>query len=568
MAHSLFDFQGVARVSLSSTDHAWIAYLNGKGAWPAPSYANNPTIEAPDFLPAILKSGTFSGVASHASAFSGSGAIQKSQSLDYHFRIWVVPSILNLSNPAIGSDIPFRLWNTFPTSQSLSSILVSGSSVLGFDLNPGDSILDFQYREVNLTIGEGEAQVDADVSFVFPGGTGLLHVLALVAETFPLIPEVPVTERWDFTTNVLTNYKGVETRIALMPNPRISLEFSVKVVDFAERRALYDLTASNIKVPSLVPLFQYAAPITAQSATGTSRFYFDPALSNLRVGTYVVILNRSTRQTVLGTVTMLHPDGCTLNSTTSVDVDPGLWFLMPAISCIVSDDTGLDFGTQAGTFSLKAETLGDFELERPGAVATVDQFDSLPVIDRVFLITQPEKFAYRREVLDGGVGIQELRSRDDSFVVRKSFKFPVSRLDDSFDYWRAFFKQVNGGQKPFLVSTQLPDLTLTTAPAQGSSQLRINEKYYETKLYPNDAFKRIRLEYESGLHSYHVVTLSSTDALGQTTLSISPAMPDDVDHAVVTRISFLHKMVASDTITLEHYNDFSYLKFSARSTNN
>lgn len=568
MAQALFDGGGVIGVTSAGTPDNY-AFINKTGPYTSHvfSTANSDDIllyDPGDFNPANV-----TGAGGPVQVLSGAVSLAASYHTDFHFRIWVIPDLLNLSNPTIDADIPFNVWNTFLETATLNAINVSGSSVLTFDIASSNTIRDFQYRTINMRIGEGEATIDASVVFDFDVGDATLEVRAVVAETFPILPEVPVNETWEFKTDILTNYKGVEQRIALMPQPRVTLSFDVKVVDYSERRILYDLITSNIKVKSLVPMFQYASVITQTTVIGGTRLYFDPALTNLRVGGTLVAMNRFTREIAIGNVVTLHADGATVNSAVGVDVEAdNRWYVVPAVGSFLSDDSGLDFGTQAGTFSLEADVFEVLDLQRPGSVVTINTFDSLPVIEKFFLITQPERFAYRREVLDGGVGAREMRSRDTHYVVKRSFKFSVDRNSDEMDYWREFFALIKGAQKPFLVSTQLPDLTVTNPVVQGTSSLVINEGYYVNKQFPLDAFKRIRVQYSNGDYSYHVVAAAVTDALGVTTISILPGLTDDPAYTSIERISFLHKMRASDKVSLEHYNDYSYVKFGARSTNN
>ena len=500
-------------------------------------------------------------------ALTGVLGLMPGQLTDYRFRFWVIPNLLNLSNPTLGANIPFKLWNTFPATGTVTAVNVVGSSVLTFDYGIGNTIAPNEYRTVNLQINAGEPTIDADISFVHGTlGVAFLELLAIVAETFPILPETPVSETWEFKTDILTNYNGIETRMSLMPEPRINLDFNVRVVDFAERQVLYQLTSSNIKVASVVPMYQYSAPVTALTVVGSDRLYFDPALCNARVGRNLIVINRASSNVQLGTVTALHVDGATINAAVGVDIEPnGLWFVLPALLSFLKDDSGLDFGTQAGTYALNAMSMEEWTLQRPSSGVTITTFDSLPIVERPFLITTPERFAYRREVLDGGVGAQAIRSRDTNFVVKRSVKFSVDRgATSDMDYWREFFTLVRGAQKPFLLSTQLPDLTLRLAHGDGVAVLDIAEQYYEAKLFPLDAFKRLQITYTDGTISNHVVGASSTDVFSNTQITI---IPSTTPTKTISRISFLQKVRGSDTISLEHYNDYSYIKFGVRTTN-
>lgn len=563
MAFSLEPTAGAAFASSSSANVFWYAFLNGGGPYASATYANNPDLVAgsPDDSQSFS---TLSNVNGHVPIFTGTFAMQASQHTDYHYRVWTIPRILTLSNPTLGADIPFFMWNTFDSVQTLQSISTDGSSVLSFDVNVGNAIADFQLREVNMQIAPGEPTIDALVLFNFNSGSTSLQVQAVVAETFPILPEVPVNETWEFKTDVLTSYTGAQQRIALMPDPRVTLDFNVRVVDYEERRVLYGLTSSNIKVPSLIPMFQYASQITSTTAVGETRLYFDPKTCNTRVGGFLIALNRVTQATVLGTVTEVHEDGATINAAAGEEVSSPLWFAVPGISCYLEDGSGLNFGAQAGDFNLKAQSLQNLELRRPGATNIPTEFDSMPVVEKPFLITATEKWVYRRDLIDGGVGSRSIKAADDHFFINRTVKFSVARDDDSMDYWRELFASVNGGQKPFLLETQLPDLTLVDGHDNATGLLTLNEGYYFTKLYPLDTFKRVKIKYTDGTYSHHVVSNASATSTGGSDISVSPAIDED---KIISRISYLHKVRADDKVTIQHYNNYSELKFNVRTVN-
>lgn len=493
---------------------------------------------------------------------SGTPTFVPTQHSDYHYRFWLIPNALNLSNPTVGADIPFRIWNTFTTPETLLSINVVGSSVLTFDLTPGAVLLDFQFIDTNLQIGAGEPTIEASVDFVFESGIGTLLVNALVASTFTIIPEVPVKEEWKWETDLLTTWDGTQSRLSLMQNPRVKIDLDVTVVDFLERRDLYDLIASAIKIPSLVPMFQYASPLTQPTLIGGTRLYFDPVINNARVGGYVVAINRVTRQAILGRVNTIHADGVSIDSAVGQQIDPPLWYVIPCLTFYLEDNSGLDFGTMAGSFTLQGESMKDFDLERPNSTRSVSTFDGLPVLEWPILITTTERFSYRRDLIDSGIGARVIRSRDKAIVVSRSLKFSADRTIDDLDYWRTFFATVRGSQKPFLLTTQLPDLIPAGVITQGTSTLTLTKNDYVSKFYPLDAFKRLEITYANGQKTYHTVTSATIDAFSVASISFSPSLPDDPAFTSITRISYLQKVKASDTVKLEHFNDYTYIKFS------
>ena len=116
---------------------------------------------------------------------------------DWHFRFRFVPATLALTNPRIGSPIPFVLWNTFRRVQTLGSINTGSSSVLTFDFTVGYQINDSAIVTQNLFIAAGEPEIDTNVIFGFTDGDGTLRVIASLSTTFDLEYDSPVTERWE-----------------------------------------------------------------------------------------------------------------------------------------------------------------------------------------------------------------------------------------------------------------------------------------------------------------------------------------------------------------------------------
>ena len=415
-----------------------------------------------------------------------------------------------------------------------------------------------------MQISPIQANIAAQAIFNFESGSGLLDVFASILEIFPLFPSVPVTEEWTWVVNVMTNYLGVETRIALMPNPRISIEFSVGGVDEQKRRLMYGLLASNIKVLSVMPLYQYAAPVTQRTLAGETRIYFDPALCNARVGELVVAINRVTQVVQTGEVATLETDGVTLLAAMGTTMNPdGVWAIAPAIQTLLDDDSGVQFGTKAGEIRISASSIKDETLQRPGSTQTIATYDSLPVVEKTFSAGTQESFSYRREIMDGGVGIRSARSADTSLVVDRRVEFFIDRLTDEVDYWRELFATLKGPQKTFLLSTQLQDLSLSIPHTDGASLLLINEFSYETKLFPYDTFKRLKISYTDGTFSYHTVVVAETVA-GQARISLDSTLDPG---KTLTRISFLQKVRAGPRVKLQHYADYSKISFGVRTIN-
>ncbi len=502
---------------------------------------------------------------------TGLGVMIKTQYQDYHLRLWVIPGVLNLSNPQLNTNIPFRLWNTWTDTETVSAVLVMGSAVLTFDIGPGTQFRDAEYREGNFQIGPGEPSIDALVRFVTENLSGELAIIAAISDTFNLIPDVPVREAWEFRTDILTNYRGQEQRIALRRYPRISQEFDVEIINQRQRREQYLLLRKNIVVQSLIAFYQYATVVTDVTLIGGTKIFFDPIRSNVRVDEFLVCVNTTTEAVFIGKITQIDVDGAVVNTSVGEQIDTRTWVAMPAYNCVVADGSGISMNQVTGKLSIKAETFSEPTLLRPGATRVIGTFDGIPFLDRRPLIPAVENFEYRREIIDNETGARDLNSRDFHPRVSGSRRFTVQRVGDpdEMDYWRSLFDTTRGAQKSFLLSTYFPDLTLVdgqTPLGLGISSFLVNEGQAVGIFCIYETWKRIQIEFAGGLRTQHTITSFTLEVDGSATLNFSPALPSSAAYTVPTLISFLMRVRSVDRVAWEHYANYSEVSFGIVTT--
>ena len=375
------------------------------------------------------------------------------------------------------------------------------------------------------------------------------------ADVFDILPEVPVTEQWEFVTDVIESHDGSQTRLSVLETPRVSMECKYRAIDFDQRRSLYHTLSQAILTAYAVPFFQYASPLTADAADSQPRVYFDTSLTNIRAGMGAVLYNVLTGATELFEVDTVETDGATFTTDLANAQAAGLVVCVPAPQCVLPDGQKLTSGQNAGSGTIKVQPLESFALQRPDASVTLTTFDSINVLDQTIHTKTGESWLYRKETIDGGVGKIAVASRNDYSRVSRTVEFEALRGTDGMDYWREFFATVRGAQVSFLLSTQLPDLSLSSTPGGGATTLSINEgASYAAYLFPNDAFKRVAIEYSDGTAtSYHVVNSA-------TPTTVVLATP--ISSTSISKISFLQRVRASDRITFSHYQDVTRVKFN------
>lgn len=556
MPFFIHDFS-VVGLSSSATTPDLYAAINGRTPQQGDGYANDAAATTATTGPGVVfdRDTQLAGAALPApSLLAGTLRLQKTQHADFHYRLWVVPQVLSLVNPELDADIPFAIWNAFTDAETLASVVVTGSSVLTFDVGAGLVIRDGEYRLVNMRIAAGEPTVDALAAFTTESGQGRLRVLADVSDVFTIAPDVPVVETWEYLTEVLTSYDGREQRVCHRVTPRVRMTLNVRALDMADRVRQYELFVKNLRVQSVLPLFQYGADVQATTVPGGSRLYFDPVVTNIQVGQPLVAIRESTGQKLVGTVTIVHADGATIGSSATTTVD-GSWTVYPGLYCIIADKSGLTFDSVAGSMKVSVSSYSEPDVRRAGAPSQVQFLDGLPILDRAPLAgDNDEGFQFRREVLDFETGARDINSADTMVRVTGTRNFRVDRVLSAtdMDYWREFLDLTKGAWKPFLLSTNLPDMTLAVPLVQNGSSMRITQGYAPSQLHGSRAYEHIEFEFNGGLISRHTILSSTRQSDGSAIVTFTPALPDSPLYVTPSRVSYLLKVRGSDTVSFSH----------------
>lgn len=370
---------------------------------------------------------------------------------------------------------------------------------------------------------------------------------------FRYIPDVPVEETWIFLTDILKNHKGVEQRIALRRFPRIQQNITYGVITQKQRRQMYRELFSGMTANTDLPMYQYATHLTTTTTSGNARIYFDVAKTNIRQGQGIAIVDTANDRLIESTVNAIETDGATLDDNVPVTVDTS-WVVMPSLKCIIQDESSFNVRSITAEFKVKGESVEDYALVRPGSSTSFTTLDSLKVVTHKHLISSIEDFTYGRDIIDNSTGILSVDYQENRPKIVGNRKFLI-QTDSDMDWWRDFFDDIRGAQKPFLLSTQMKDLTFFGTYSSPTSTLQVSEIEYTTEFFPWNSFKYLELEYADGSISRHKVNAATQDGV-KSTLTLSSNFTGEP-----SRISFLNKVRAGDRVVLRHYGRYAEIVF-------
>lgn len=384
---------------------------------------------------------------------------------------------------------------------------------------------------------------------------------------FKLFPDIGLSERWEWKTDILSSYVNTEQRISLRERPRITQSAVFGNLDQDANRSIFMDVMNNIKTVFDTPLWAYNTKITQSSSSGVTRIYFDSAFCPVSAGGIVILMNIRSGIFYSHYVSTVYADGCDLSSVLTGDISTSFTVVL-GFKSIIHQEASFVTKTILSNASVTFSSWIEPTIVRPFSNVSISEFDSLPVLEKIIRMGSTQKVDFKRFITDNGISLRNISSGWDVAILQKTLSFLVKRVSDSedLDYWRQFISDTKGAQKAFLLSTNMEDFSLYEDLTQDGSSLKVDLTDYTSLLFPYEAFKKIKITYSDNSFSYHTVS-SSVDDSEYTTLSVTPNIPDDPKVTDVLRISYLLKGRMGDTITFRHNNLDSDLSINFSTVN-
>lgn len=487
----------------------------------------------------------------------------------FHFRFIAVPAVLNINNPALNTDIPFFLWNTFPNPDELVSGSIANTTVVTTDLVVGSDIRDFEWATFNIQISGGEASVDGQLIGTFSQGSFTLGILGILIVDMPLWPDDKCSETWSWKTAISTSYNNTEQRVRLAPGPVRNVEYSyftdeTEMVEISRR--LFQSTVGLLTVP----FYQYSTKLTQASLVGDDEIFFNPNYTNLRVGDTIYIRDPADESLASGNIQVIDsmtPTGCIIEGTLGAAVEKG-WTICPAFPLYIDDPTQ-NFESITGSLRMSGRAVDRSRpLLRAGATATLTTFNDLPVIDQRTLAGITEGPITSNEIFDNTFGSYRRLSSWPYAQFQRAVSFMCSLKGDMtpFDKWMLFFDTIAGSHKAFYLPSGLRDMEVLDQPVNSGNSLKVKGSSYSTLYFDNPTYKQIMVTLLDGTVSYHQVAGASPVG-GNDVLTVTPDFPADVEDRPIGRISFLYRVrLATDTVQAKFQNNRVYFSFGVVGT--
>jgi hypothetical protein len=411
----------------------------------------------------------------------------------------------------------------------------------------------------------GEAAIDMNFDFTFQDGTASpsFNLVGSRAVVFPFIPTKPVKEQIEFLTDVIEARDGTESRISTRPEAR--QEFNMKYLIDQQQPEQYASAQALIVGMSGVPLgvgmWHQARKVYGNVQAGDQTIFMDPTDLDFRVGGYG-LLWKDWNDTEIVSIAQVN-DGFSVDIVSplekSFDIQDSDVYFVPMQLCVAKDQPKIArYQNNVAEFDINWEST-----ENTGTLADhtdlyPNTYNGSPVIDDHHLMsgsTVSESFMADFEDVSSETGPRKYLGRKAVPSASSSRSWEGESMDYAMAL-RKFFYWARGMQKTFWFPTNRHDLLIKpgTSISAASSDIRITDTGYATRIGANAPFNFIRVTLTNGDVYYRQIMSASNDLdAAEDTLALDSSLGVDALDTEVAQICFLFRArMGSDKTKLTH----------------
>lgn len=534
VAGAVLDWDGEGKSLVSGPE---LTYIGGAGA----------AIQAPEEL-AITDADAHLPVPIIVGDTIDHNAFGDSPTTDFYYKIWVFPPRTEIRNPPLNTNLPFRIWNAYPSpaNNTLIAIIATDDDGVSLDIAPGAQWSALETKQINLQLSStAGAEVDAKFEFDFTVGKGLYEFVASLFSSLELVPENDVTETWEWRTDIRKAWSQAEQRASIRSiGPRRLIEFGVVFTSDDDIRMQNAKLATQLAGTVQVPYYQYSAYINQTADVGADTVFFDAAQTDLREGETVVVMSREGEITPYD-ILSLTPTSATFNRQIATPIAKGSIIVPQFPSIATGNITQQRYLRNASSvkFSFRADSPR-VSLVRPGTEIELTTFNDIPVLDMHPLVdgTISDEYDAGLQVSDSGVGIahryQSWKHYETSmpreFLVRRRLK------PEEMDWWRLFGETIDGSRVRFYMPTWRADVLLVgDQPVEGASSFVVKGSDYSSEYFPYETYKQLSFTQPDGTLWYASVIQVTSNFDGNGNDQIQIDRPFTAASAAFTQVGFL-----------------------------
>ncbi len=481
------------------------------------------------------------------------GALITSYSDDYYHRVHILPNQIELGNIASSQEFKCYVWNAHFTKKRLTAIngisegLILEGKQAPYTFNP----LEEQTYKLTVT-PDGASTIDDALTWNFNDETPSITITGDRIVAFSFMPTWTdgITERLEWSTNILTSDSGVEQRSALYLTPRQYFKTSF-IFHQNERQYFNNMMSWSARVWA-IPLWHYVQFINKPLAKNDTVIYCTTKdIEFTESG--LILLWRETFSYEIAEVTTVNTDSLVLKRPLQSGWDTSTR-IYPAKAALFNKQPELSRKTdQLQTASI------EFRLNENSpynAIAPVTNYLGYPVLALRPNESEDLTNSYQRllSTLDNAMSLPKVTDTSGFSFLLQSYRWLGMGREERRQF-RELIYYLNGKQKVLWIPSHADDLTIADIISPTEPILTIKACGY-TRFASNDTDKKhIAIYLTDGTVFYRTIT--SSESLGTTErIAIDSPLGQQVYPEQVDYISFMRLCRSNgDTVEINHLVD-------------
>lgn len=493
---------------------------------------------------------------------------------NYYERIYIIPAALTLVNPIAGQPNSFFVWNTYLASQQISAVTGTNTSGMALSLTVGNVLPSFSLVSANIIVSSAVATSrDANFKLDFTSGAlANIPVAVIVTNMIRTYPETPVTEKWAWSTNIISVRNGREQRIGLRQNPLITLSldynFGFEDTEFETYSRLLSASTSFT-----IPLYHEPMLLSAPLVEGATQIAVDPTEYDVKEGDQLMVVEGDAYDIL--TVSVIASGVVYLGSPPSRDYSASARAYRVALADRPStlSLSRAPYNDLSGKFDLSlANSRSIFSSTVAGEEADVDTAIPERVLTRTVYTLQGIPIANARPIVDGSYS-EDFDPQFEAIGTDYGKKTYLTDLVEAkTSYNRRFFLKnatsrhhfarilayMHGRRRPLWLPTWQNEIGGFVQAVSGAS-LVLSGPAVAKAFAADRSHIGLWMEFNGRYLPRRIISIS-VNATGDTSIVLDKTLPSDYYLKTSFDISFMVlTRLASDEVSFTHYGNYSML---------
>jgi hypothetical protein len=484
---------------------------------------------------------------------------------DFH----VVPRSFDFGNILSDQSTSVNVFSAFRDATKTWTSWVNGAgdgTTLGSAPSLPATMYPMEGYDVTVDVStSGTPFVDADLQWVFSGGTVITPIVINRIVLFPVRPEMPFQETLSFETNIIRNIDGTEQRISVRKNPRQRFDLIVRTDnDENMRRRLETLMFDWQARTWGLPMWHESTYLTTAAAINdTVMTVADTANRDFRVNGLAVVY---TDEKVFDVQTV------TAITATTVTFENPILNNYPVDTLVMP----LRQANMKRTIDAKRWPSADQVMNTRffvqdndaniGDTSAYNSYNSKVLLDDQKNVirnsTLNEEYVQDLIFLDSVAGSRYQKSPLASG--RKAFSLTLVARDQA-ELWqvRRLFHALRGKAVSFYIPTFAKDFIVTTDLGSGTATMDVENIGYSNFVRARKPHNLIWVELNDGTTYVREISSASEIDSNSESLTLTTTWPSTISTGDIKRVSYLEEVrLNSDTVQVDYELGFRQFVFT------